>query len=71
MTDTYTIKPIRRISAVAVTGQEKILLGADGSTTGVKSVYGDMLLFYVPALSDEQGIRLLGVTQGLLSVRSL
>ncbi len=71
MTDTYTIKPIRRISAVAVTGQEKILLGADGSTTGVRSVYGDMLLFYVPALSDEQGIRLLGVTQGLVSVRSL
>lgn len=71
MTDTYTIKPKNRRSAIAVTGNEKIMLGADGSTRGIKSVYGDMLLFYVPAVSDETGIKLLGVTQGLISVRSL
>lgn len=71
MTDTYTIKPKKRASAVAVSGQEKILLGADGSTRGIKSVYGDMLLFYVPALSDSSKVRLLGVSQGLISVRSL
>lgn len=71
MTDTYVIKPKKRGSAVAVSGQEKVLLGADGSTRGVRSVYGDMMLFYVPALSDTAGIRLLGVTQGLVSVRSL
>ena len=71
MTDTYIIKPKKRGSAVAVSGQEKVLLGADGSTRGVRSVYGDMMLFYVPALSDTAGIRLLGVTQGLVSVRSL
>lgn len=69
--DTYVIKPKKRGSAVAVSGQEKVLLGADGSTRGVRSVYGDMMLFYVPALSDTAGIRLLGVTQGLVSVRSL
>jgi hypothetical protein len=71
MTDTYIIKPKKRGSAVAVSGQEKVLLGADGSTRGVRSIYGDMMLFYVPALSDPTGIRLLGVTQGLVSVRSL
>jgi hypothetical protein len=71
MTDTYVIKPKKRGSAVAVSGQEKVLLGADGSTRGVRSIYGDMMLFYVPALSDPAGIRLLGVTQGLVSVRSL
>jgi hypothetical protein len=71
MNDTYTIKPKKRASAVAVSGQEKILLGADGSTRGIKSVYGDMLLFYVPALSDSSKVRLLGVSQGLISVRSL
>lgn len=71
VTDTYVIKPKKRGSAVAVSGQEKILLGADGSTRGVRSIYGDMMLFYVPALSDTAGIRLLGVTQGLVSVRSL
>jgi hypothetical protein len=71
MKDTYIIKPKTRGSAVAVSGQEKILLGADGSTRGITSVYGDMMLFYVPALSDSAGIRLLGVSQGLISVRSL
>lgn len=71
MKDTYIIKPKTRGSAVAVSGQEKILLGADGSTRGITSVYGDMMLFYVPALSDAAGIRLLGVSQGLISVRSL
>ena len=71
MSDTYTIRPKKAGSAVAVTGQEKIMLGADGSTTGVRSVYGDMLLFYVPALSDEAQVKLLGATQGLVSVRGL
>lgn len=71
MTDIYQIKPKTNGSAVAVSGQEKILLGADGSTRGVRSQYGDMLLFYVPALSDKANIRLLGATQGLVSVRSL
>ncbi|WP_296630000.1 hypothetical protein [Rhodoluna sp.] len=71
MKDTYTIRPKKRGSAVAVTGQEKIMLGADGSTTGVRSVYGDMLLFYVPALSDDAQVKLLGATQGLVSVRGL
>lgn len=71
MTDTYRIKPKNRGSAVAVTGQEKIMLGADGSTRGIKSVYGDMLLFYVPALSETSRIKLLGVSQGLVSVGSL
>jgi hypothetical protein len=72
MTDTYRIKPKSAGSAVAVSGQEKLLLGTDGSTTGVTSVYGNMMLFYVPALSEaEKRIQLLGVTQGLISVKVL
>ena len=71
MTDTYTIRPVRAGSAVAVAGQEKLLLGSEGSSRGVRSVYGDMLLFFVPALAGESQLRLLGVTQGLISVRSL
>ena len=71
MNDTYTIRPKKRGSAVAVSGQEKLMLGASGSTTGVRSVYGDMLLFYVPALSDNSQVKLLGATQGLVSVRGL
>lgn len=71
MNDIYQIKPRTPGSAVAVSGQEKLLLGADGSVRGVRSLYGDMLLFYVPALSEKARIRLLGATQGLVSVRSL
>lgn len=71
MTDSYTIKPKKRGSAVAVSGQEKIMLGANGSTRGIKSIYGDMMLFYVPPLSDPSKVKLLGVSQGLIDVRSL
>ncbi len=71
MNDSYVIKPTKAGSAVTVSGNEKIMLGSNGSVQGVKSVYGDMLLFYVPALASKNQIRLLGVTQGLVSVRGL
>ena len=70
-TDVYTIKPKRANSAVGVSGQEAILLGANGSTRGVQSTYGDMLFFYVPPVDDKSKIKLIGATQGLVSVRSL
>ena len=69
--DRYTIKPKRANSAVAVGAQEKLLLGATGSTRGVRSIYGDMLLFYVPPIDENAKIVLLGATQGLISVVSL
>lgn len=69
--DRYTIKPKKANSAVSVGAQEKLLLGATGSTRGVRSVYGDMLLFYVPPIDETGKIVLLGATQGLISVASL
>jgi hypothetical protein len=69
--DRYTIKPKRANSAVSVGAQEKLLLGATGSTRGVRSIYGDMLLFYVPPVDESSKIVLLGATQGLISVVSL
>ena len=71
MKDTYTIKPTKKNSAVAVSGNEKLLLGATGSAKGIRSVYGDMLLFYVPAISSSDRIMTLGASQGLLGIRSL
>jgi hypothetical protein len=70
-TDIYTIKPKKANSAVGVSGQEAMLLGANGSTRGVQSTYGDMLFFYVPPVDDKSKIKLIGATQGLVSVRSL
>jgi hypothetical protein len=71
MTDTYVIKPNKPNSAVTVSGNEKLMLGTTGSTKGIKSIYGDMLLFYVPAVSSTNKIITLGATQVLVSVRSL
>jgi hypothetical protein len=71
MTDTYTIKPTRDNAAVTVTGIEELLLGLEGSATGVRTQYGDMLLFYVPATNSDAKITLLGATQSILSIRVL
>jgi hypothetical protein len=71
MKDTYIIKPKKAGSGVTVSGNEKLMLGANGSVKGVSSTYGNMMLFYVPSLADKDRAILLGVTQGLLSVRGL
>jgi hypothetical protein len=71
MTDTWEIKPTTRNSAVTVSGNELLLLGVEGSTRGIRTEYGNMLLFYVPLASSNQKIRLLGATQSLLSIAVL
>jgi len=71
MKDDYTIKPIKVGSGVTVSGNEKILLGSAGSVKGVRSTYGNMMIFYVPPLSADEKTTLHGVTQGLLSVKGL
>jgi len=71
MNDISIIKPTVRTSAVSVTQlDQKLLLGAPGSSTGIKVIYENMLLFYVPAGTTEK-MRLIGATQGLLSVKAL
>jgi hypothetical protein len=71
MVDTWEIKPSSRNSAVTVSGDELLLLGVEGSTRGVSTRYGNMLLFYAPLASSGQKVRLLGATQSLLSIEVL
>jgi hypothetical protein len=72
MNDTSIIRPKVRGAAVSVTQlDQKTLLNAAGSASGLKIVYGNMLLFYVPVVGSEEKIRLVGASQGLLSVRSI
>jgi len=72
MTDTSVIKPTTRGSAVSVTeSEQKLLLNAPGSMTGLKISYENMLLFYVPISGSNEKIRLLGASQGILSVKAL
>lgn len=67
MVDTYRIIPKARGDAVAISGDEAILLGSGGSATGIETRYGAMLLFHVPAAGSDQRISLLGATQQLLT----
>jgi hypothetical protein len=71
MVDTWEIKPTNRNSAVTVTGDEQLLLGVEGSSRGIRTEYGNMLLFYVPLASSDQKITLLGATQSLISIAVL
>lgn len=71
MNDNYVIRPTRANSAVTVTGDEELLLGAQGSASGIRTQYAGMLLFYVPAATSNQKVVLLGATQSLISIRPL
>ena len=71
MVDTYTIIPREPGDAVAISGDEALLLGSAGSATGIETRYGSMLLFHVPAAGSESRINLLGATQQLMTAVSL
>ena len=71
MIDTYRIIPKSRGDAVAISGDEAILLGSGGSASGIETRYGAMLLFYVPAAGSDQRITLLGATQQLLTAAAV
>lgn len=71
MVDTYTIIPREPGDAVAISGDEAVLLGSAGSATGIETRYGSMLLFHIPAAGSESRITLLGATQQLMTAVSL
>ncbi len=71
MIDTYTIIPKEPGDAVAITGDEALLLGTGGSSTGIETRYGSMLLFHIPSTGSDQPVRLLGATQQLLTTVNL
>ena len=71
MYDTYTIIPREPGDAVAISGDEAVLLGSAGSATGIETRYGAMLLFHVPASGSQTQITLLGATQQLMTAESI
>jgi hypothetical protein len=71
MQDRYQIVPREAGDAVAISGPEALLLGSSGSTTGVETRYGAMLVFYVPSANSTEQLRLLAATQQLLGVANL
>jgi hypothetical protein len=71
LNETETVKPVQAGAAVSVNGATQALLGKGNSTTGIVAVYGDQLLFYVPAASKSGKIILLGYGQGLISAKEM
>jgi hypothetical protein len=71
MVDTYTIIPSEPGDAVAISGNEALLLGSSGSATGIETRYGSMLLFHIPSGGAEARITLLGATQQLMTAVAL
>ncbi|MGV8912354.1 MAG: hypothetical protein ACOH14_07030 [Rhodoglobus sp.] len=69
--ETKEAKPKEEGSAVTFSGQTKALSGISITETGIKSTYGDQLLFYVPAAGSGEKIVLLGYTQGLVAASEL
>lgn len=71
LNETVTVTPTEAGAAVNPEGQVKTLSGVTGSTKGTVAVYGDQLLFYVPASTSTQKISLLGFATGLISAKEL
>jgi hypothetical protein len=69
MQDITVTKPKKANQAIVVSGLEKVLLGSSGSSAGITTTYGDMMLFFVPNTNGGK-INLLGYTSGLLKVKA-
>jgi hypothetical protein len=71
LNETVTVTPTEAGASVNPEGQVKTLSGITGSTKGTVAVYGDQLLFFVPSVTSNQKISLLGFATGLVSAKEL
>ncbi|MGV8884222.1 MAG: hypothetical protein ACOH1T_01360 [Microbacteriaceae bacterium] len=71
LNETQVVKSVETGAAVNAPKAVKALLGKSLSTKGLRAVYGDQLLFYVPSLGSGDKIQLLGYSQGLISASEL
>ena len=69
--ETETVKPVDAGATVSPSGASKTLSGVSATAKGIQSVYGEQLLFHVPAAGSKEKIVLLGFAQGLISSAEL
>lgn len=69
--ESETVKPIDAGATVSPEKASKALAGVDATAKGIRSTYGDQLLFHVPAAGSRDKIVLLGFAQGLISSAEL
>jgi hypothetical protein len=66
-----TVQPVEAGAAINAPADFAALSGKSLSTRGLKAVYGDQLLFYVPRASSGGKIILLGYSQGMIAATEL
>jgi hypothetical protein len=71
LTETETVKPVEVGAAINAPASVTALLGKGMSTRGIKAVYGQQLLFYVPSVGSADKIILLGYSQGMIAASEL
>ena len=71
LNETQVVKSVEAGAAVNAPKSVKALLGKSLSTKGLRAIYGDQLLFYVPSLGSGEKIVLLGYSQGLIAASEL
>ncbi|MEP6479558.1 MAG: hypothetical protein ABJB03_09215 [Rhodoglobus sp.] len=71
LNETTVVAPVETGAAVNPSGAVKALSAIGVTVKGIQAVYGDQLLFYVPAASSKAKIVLLGYSQGLVSATEL
>jgi len=71
LNETETVRPREVGAAINAPASVKALLGKGMSTRGIRAVYGQQLLFYVPAAGSSAKIVLLGYSQGMIAASEL
>lgn len=71
LTESETVKPVEQGARINTKGTVKALSGVSSTHKGIRSTYGDQLLFYVPPASEGGKISLIGFSTLLLSAKEL
>jgi hypothetical protein len=71
LNETETVKPVASGATVSPEGASKALSGVSATAKGIRSTYGEQLLFHVPAAGSTDKIVLLGFSQGLIASAEL
>ena len=69
--ENLVVKPVERGASVNAEGAVKSLSKVTSTTKGTSALYGDQLLFSVPAVGSDEKIELLGWETGLVAAKEL
>ena len=71
LTETETVKPAEAGAVINAEGAVKSLSNVNSTTKGTIATYGDQLLFYIPPLTSDGKVVLLGWASALITAKEL